>query len=164
AGTDKSAIADFKKMITEYPQASKVSEIKEEDYHEQVTVGFEIAEGYNTSSIKSVQHALRKMEQDSQQKIKQKNRNQKNKQHNIKMISEYTQASKKSEIKEEDYHEQVTVGFEIAEGYNTSSIKSVQHALRKMEQDLQQKIKQKNRIQKDNRHIVNSNSWRITSP
>lgn len=81
-----------------------------------------------------------------------------------KMITEYPQASKVSEIKEEDYHEQVTVGFEIAEGYNTSSIKSVQHALRKMEQDLQQKIKQKNRIQKDNRHIVNSNSWRITSP
>lgn len=80
------------------------------------------------------------------------------------LIDKYPQGSKVAKVREEIYEEPVTVGFEISEGYNTSNIKSVQHAIRKMDKDLQRMMKQKNRIEKDNKHIVNSSSWKITTP
>ncbi|WP_019378059.1 acylphosphatase [Virgibacillus halodenitrificans] len=81
AGTDKSAISEFKKLINKYPQNSKVNDIVEEKWEEPVTIGFEIAEKYNTSSIKSVQHALRKMDKDVKHMTKQKNRIEKDNKH-----------------------------------------------------------------------------------
>lgn len=80
------------------------------------------------------------------------------------LINQYPQGSKVAKIREEIYEDPVTVGFEISEGYNTSNIKSVQHAIRKMNKDLQRMTKQKNRIEKDNSHILNSSSWRISAP
>ncbi len=80
------------------------------------------------------------------------------------LINQYPQGSKVAKIREEIYEDPVTVGFEISEGYNTSNIKSVQHAIRKMNKDLQRMTKQKNRIEKDNNHILNSSSWRISAP
>ncbi len=80
------------------------------------------------------------------------------------LINQYPQGSKVAKIREEIYEDPVTVGFEISEGYNTSNIKSVQHAIRKMNKDLQRMTKQKNRIEKDNMHILNSSSWKITMP
>ncbi|WP_042143742.1 acylphosphatase [Paucisalibacillus sp. EB02] len=67
-------------------------------------------------------------------------------------------------IKEEIWREPVIVGFEIAEKYNTSSLRSVQYALRKMDKDLKQMMKQKNRLEKDNSHILNSTSWKVMAP
>ncbi|MBR3152565.1 MAG: hypothetical protein IKF52_03045, partial [Clostridia bacterium] len=67
-------------------------------------------------------------------------------------------------INEESYEDPVTVGFEISEQYNTSNIKSVQYALRKMDKDLQRLKKQKDRIEKDNQHILSSTSWKYTEP
>lgn len=81
-----------------------------------------------------------------------------------KEISNYPQNSRVNKIKEEAWDEPVTIGFEIAEGYNTSSLKSVQFALRKMEKDLKHLTKQKNRIEKDNQHILRSTSWKYTEP
>ncbi|MFC4025025.1 acylphosphatase [Oceanobacillus longus] len=81
-----------------------------------------------------------------------------------KLIDKYPQASKVEKIKEENCNEPITVGFEITERYNTSSKKSVQHALRKMDKDLKYMTKQKNRIEKDNQHILNSTSWKYTMP
>lgn len=74
AGTDRKEIANFKQLITGYPQGSKVNHIKEEKFDEHVTVGFEIAEKYSLSSVKSVQHTLRKMEKDIINLTRQKNR------------------------------------------------------------------------------------------
>lgn len=79
------------------------------------------------------------------------------------VIKRYTRGSKVVKVEEENYDEPVTVGFEIAEQYNSSSIKSVQHALRKMDKDLQQLTKQKLRAEKDIKHILNSNSWNYTA-
>lgn len=79
-----------------------------------------------------------------------------------KIIDQYPQSSKVKDITEEDFHDPVMVGFEIAEVYNTSSLKSTQFALRKMEKDLKHMTKQKNRIEKDNRQILASTSWRYT--
>lgn len=80
------------------------------------------------------------------------------------LIDKYPQGSKVAKIKEEIYEEPVTIGFEISEGYNMSNIKSVQHAIRQMDKELQRMTKQKNRIEKDNEHILNSSSWKFTMP
>jgi len=79
-------------------------------------------------------------------------------------ITRYNKSVNVTRVEEEIYQEPVTVGFEIAEKYNTTSQRSVQNALRKMEKDLKIMTKQKNRIQKDNQHILNSNSWKWTEP
>ncbi|TFJ91564.1 acylphosphatase [Lentibacillus salicampi] len=79
-------------------------------------------------------------------------------------IDQYPQSSKVKNIEEEDFHDPVMAGFEIAEVYNTTSLKSTQFALRKMEKDLKHMTKQKNRIEKDNRQIMDSTSWRYTEP
>lgn len=81
-----------------------------------------------------------------------------------KIIEQYPQGSNVLKINEESYEEPVTVGFEISEQYNTSNIKSVQYALRKMDKDLQRLKKQRDRIEKDNKHILNSSSWKWTEP
>ncbi len=72
AGTDKKAVEDFKEVIKGYPQGSEVTRIKEEEYEGFVTVGFEISEKYNTGNIKSVQHALKRMDKDLQTYRKKK--------------------------------------------------------------------------------------------
>jgi len=79
-------------------------------------------------------------------------------------ISNYPQASKVDHITEEKWDEPVTVGFEITEKYNTRSVKSVQHALRRMNKDLTHLKKQRDRVVKDNKHILNSSSWKYTAP
>ncbi|WP_085506196.1 acylphosphatase [Thalassobacillus devorans] len=80
------------------------------------------------------------------------------------LITQYPQNSKVNKVVEENHEDPVTVGFEIAERYNTNNLKSVQHALRKMDKDLKYLTKQKNRIEKDNQHILNSTSWKATEP
>ncbi|MFD1609357.1 acylphosphatase [Oceanobacillus luteolus] len=81
-----------------------------------------------------------------------------------KVIKGYSRGSQIVKIEAEDYEDPVTVGFEIAEQYNSSSVKSVQHALRKMDKDLQRLRKQKLRAEKDIQHILNSSSWKMTEP
>ncbi len=79
-----------------------------------------------------------------------------------KKIRQYPQGSNIKRIKSSVYYGQVEVGFEIAEDYNSSSLKSVQHALRRMERDLIRLERIKNRAEKDVRQIEESNSWKIT--
>ncbi|MFD2628880.1 acylphosphatase [Oceanobacillus kapialis] len=81
-----------------------------------------------------------------------------------KLIRQYPQGSKVTGVEEETYESPITIGFEINERYNTSSLKSVQHALRKMEKEITQLTKQKNRLEKDNRYIEQSTSWKYTEP
>ncbi|MEF3330099.1 acylphosphatase [Oceanobacillus oncorhynchi] len=78
------------------------------------------------------------------------------------VIKGYPQGSEVTRIKEEDYDSFITVGFEISEQYNTSNIRSVQHALRRMDKDLQSMRKKKDRADKDVKHILNSTSWKVT--
>lgn len=81
-----------------------------------------------------------------------------------KVIKGYGRGSKVIKIEEANYEDPVMVGFDIAEQYNSSSVKSVQHALRKMDRDLQRLSKQKLRVEKDVQHILNSSSWKFTEP
>lgn len=81
AGTDKEAIAEFKEQIKAYPQSSKVKDIKEENYNEPVTVGFEITERFSITSPKSVHYALRKMDKEYKNLSKQMNRVRKDNKH-----------------------------------------------------------------------------------
>lgn len=81
-----------------------------------------------------------------------------------KLLRQYPQGSKVEKIEEEKYESPITIGFEINERYNTSSLKSVQHALRKMEKEITNLTRQKNRLEKDNRYIEQSTSWKYTEP
>lgn len=81
-----------------------------------------------------------------------------------KVIKQYPQGSKVERVKVEEWEEPITVGFEITENYSTSSLKSVQHALRRMERDFKHMTRQRNRIEKDVNHILNSTSWKVTKP
>ncbi|KGX87203.1 acylphosphatase [Pontibacillus litoralis] len=80
------------------------------------------------------------------------------------VITSYKKNTQVNDLKEENYEEPVTIGFEITERYNTKNIKSVQHALRKMEKELKRMNKHKNRMEKDNQHVLNSTSWKVTEP
>src|SRR5699024_12095746 len=64
ASTDKAEVDNFKNVIKEYPQGSNVGKIIEENWDEPVTVGFEITERYNTSTLRAAQYSLRRMNQD----------------------------------------------------------------------------------------------------
>ncbi|WP_026691447.1 ATP-grasp domain-containing protein [Alteribacter aurantiacus] len=73
-------------------------------------------------------------------------------------------SEKIKKIIEDSWKKPVKVGFEINEGLNTSSHKSVETALRKMEKELKKVEKEKNRLEKENLKIQLSRSWNITDP
>lgn len=79
-------------------------------------------------------------------------------------IREYPQRSKVDLIKEEYCDEPFTIGFDITHDYKTTSVKSVQYAAKKMEKELVQKTRLRDRVVKDNQHILNSRSWKMTEP
>lgn len=80
------------------------------------------------------------------------------------VLKQYPQGSRVVKIQEEVWEEPVTVGFEINERYNTSTLRAAQYSLRKMHQELVQLTKQKNRIEKDISHVFNSTSWKFSTP
>ncbi|WP_449355098.1 acylphosphatase [Virgibacillus natechei] len=96
AGTDKAAVNDFKEVIRQYPQSSNVSNIEEEVWKDPVTVGFEIQERYDTSSLKSVESTLKRMEKDLKVMTKQKNRKEKDNRQIVESTSwKYTEPLRK---------------------------------------------------------------------
>lgn len=80
------------------------------------------------------------------------------------IIEENPSQSTVNKIKEENYDEQVRIGFEINESYKASSLKSVETSLKKMEKELRRKEKEKYQTEKQNRYMVASNSWKYTTP
>ncbi|UOE93822.1 acylphosphatase [Alkalihalobacillus sp. LMS39] len=73
AGSDKEEVAYFKELMIQSPKA-KVKEIHEESWKNPVKIGFEITEGYNPSSLRSVEATLRKMEKEVRRMEKEKRR------------------------------------------------------------------------------------------
>ncbi|GIO23430.1 acylphosphatase [Oceanobacillus sp. J11TS1] len=69
-----------------------------------------------------------------------------------------------SQIIEKNWNRPVKVGFEVSEAINVSNLNSVSVTLKSMEKELKQKMKQMERIEKENRKIVASSSWRFTVP
>lgn len=67
-------------------------------------------------------------------------------------------------IKEENWDRPVKVGFEVAEVINVSDLNSLPITLKSMEKELKQMTKQKEKVEKENRKIVQSTSWKFTSP
>lgn len=80
------------------------------------------------------------------------------------VISGYSRGSKVRRIKTENWDKPVTVGFDIVEMYSASSMRSIQHTLRRMEKEYIRLSRQRDRIEKDINHILDSTSWNVTSP
>src|SRR5699024_5668005 len=81
-----------------------------------------------------------------------------------KLISEYTRGTKVNRIHDEIWDEPVTVGFDILEIYEVTTLRSAQQGLRRMEKEQIRLTRLKDRVQKDIDHILNSTSWKITGP
>src|SRR5690625_3964845 len=64
AGTELHLVHDFKSIIKQYPNGSKVKKIKSEVYDEPITVGFEIMEIFDTGNLRSAQNSIRRMEKE----------------------------------------------------------------------------------------------------
>lgn len=67
-------------------------------------------------------------------------------------------------IKEEAHKRPVKLGFEIDQNYKSSSLKSVETAYKRMERNLRDMQKQKAKVDKENKKIEKSRSWRVTEP
>lgn len=80
------------------------------------------------------------------------------------LIPQYTRGTKVRKIRSEAWNEPVTVGFDILEIYEISTLRKAQHALRRMEKEHIRLTRQKERVEKDINHILNSTSWKITEP
>jgi D-alanine-D-alanine ligase-like ATP-grasp enzyme/acylphosphatase len=74
AGTDKKEVNAFKEIFTAAPNKAEVKKIKEEAWKSPVKVGFDISEGYNPTSLRSVETAIKKMEKELRRLEKEKNR------------------------------------------------------------------------------------------
>ncbi|MBM7095816.1 acylphosphatase [Bacillus sp. H-16] len=84
--------------------------------------------------------------------------------HNFKeIITQHEMNVKIKKITEENWKEPVKVGFEISEGMNLSSIKSVESSLKKMEKEIKKVEKEKRKLEKSSIQIELSNSWKYTS-
>ena len=81
-----------------------------------------------------------------------------------KLIPQYTKGTRVRRIRSEVWNEPVTVGFDILEIYEVTSLRSAQHALRRMEKEQIRLTRQKDRVEKDINHILNSTSWKVTEP
>lgn len=81
-----------------------------------------------------------------------------------KLIPQYTKGTRVRRIRSEVWNEPVTVGFDILEIYEVTSLRSAQHALRRMEKEQIRLTRLQDRVEKDIKHIINSTSWKITKP
>ncbi|UTR11806.1 acylphosphatase [Evansella sp. LMS18] len=89
---------------------------------------------------------------------------------NKEAVNDFKQTLKNSEfaevtkVQEAGWQSPVKVGFEINEGINTSSLRSVSSKLRKAEKELKKLEKDTRRMKKNVKNIERSRSWRITQP
>ncbi|MFB4474001.1 acylphosphatase [Oceanobacillus caeni] len=67
-------------------------------------------------------------------------------------------------ITEKSWTRPVKVGFEVSEVVKVSNLNSVSTALKSVEKELKRLTKRKDRVEKENRKIVASTSWRFTVP
>src|SRR5699024_10676695 len=67
-------------------------------------------------------------------------------------------------VKESVFKQSVKLGFEMAQQYKSSSLKSVETAYKRMEKNLYDMQKQHIKIEKENKHIEASRSWKVSLP
>src|SRR5699024_3231125 len=80
------------------------------------------------------------------------------------VLNQYPRGSKVKRIRAEFHGEPITVGFEILEMTANTGIRSIRHSLRKAEKEYIRLTRQKDRLEKDINHILNSTSWNISEP
>jgi len=80
------------------------------------------------------------------------------------IINQYPRGSKVNRIRSEFHGDPITVGFEIMEMSSNTGIRSIRHSLRKTEKEFIRLTRQKDRLEKDINHILNSTSWNISEP
>ncbi|WP_374724686.1 acylphosphatase [Calidifontibacillus erzurumensis] len=74
AGTDKKAIADFKKQLMKDVEAGKIAKVQEKSWKKPVKVGFEISEDITVTSLQSAETKVKNLEKEIRNLEKQKNR------------------------------------------------------------------------------------------
>ncbi|HLS35562.1 MAG TPA: acylphosphatase [Bacillota bacterium] len=85
----------------------------------------------------------------------------------IKKFKEMIAQSRSAQVKriiEQDWTGPIKIGFEINERYDINRFRSSQTALRILNRDFTRLDRKKNRVEKDNNHIINSTSWKVTRP
>lgn len=80
------------------------------------------------------------------------------------IITESPRNAKVRNIREKKWNGPIKIGFEINERYNTSRFRSAETALRILNRDFTQLDRKKQRVEKVNRYILESNSWKLTAP
>ena len=80
------------------------------------------------------------------------------------ILNQYPRGSKVNRVRAEFYGEPIQVGFDIMEMSSGTGIRSIRHSLRKAEKEFIRLTRQKERLEKDINHILNSTSWNITEP
>lgn len=80
------------------------------------------------------------------------------------ILNQYPRGSQVKRVRTEFYGDPVTVGFEIMEMYGGTGIRSVRHSLKKAEKEFIRLTRQKDRLEKDINHILNSTSWNVSEP
>src|SRR5699024_1921898 len=68
----------------------------------------------------------------------------------------------KKKIKSDEWHGQVQIGFNILDMYHSSSVRSLQRNVNRMEKEQRRLVWQIERLTKDINHILKSTSWNIT--
>ena len=80
------------------------------------------------------------------------------------ILNQYPRGSNIKRVRMEYYSKPVSIGFDIIETSVGKGLRSVRHNLRKAEQEFVRLTRQKDRLEKDINHILNSTSWNITEP
>src|SRR5699024_5458730 len=75
-----------------------------------------------------------------------------------KIIPGYTRGTKVRKIKGHTWKEPVALGFEIMEMYQPSNVRSARNMVRRLEKEHTRLTRQRDRLEKDIHHIVNSTS------
>lgn len=79
-----------------------------------------------------------------------------------KVIPTYTRGTKVRKIKGYTWKDPVAIGFEIMEMYQPSNVRSARNMVRRLEKEHTRLTRQRDRLEKDIYHIVNSTSWKVT--
>lgn len=82
----------------------------------------------------------------------------------FKKLINQSKSARVDKITEQDYSGPIKVGFEINERYDINRFRSSAAALRVLNRDYIRLDRKKNRVVKDNNHIKNSTSWKVSAP
>lgn len=81
-----------------------------------------------------------------------------------KLLKKNGERAEVESIKESSYKRSVKIGFHISQKYKAFSLKSIEKAYKRIDKNLHDMKKHKIQLDKENRKIEESSSWKITVP